>query len=275
MENKGKSPDTPDSKKKSIKGIASSKQAPLRTTNRKQLKSSNGQRNSTDQKHIREIEKHIKNEKVLKEKISFYEKIFSNVGAIIIIMNLDNYELLYLNNADERILGYKYNKYNYSAQKLIDAHHPEDQNLLIEMKEFFKANRNETYSAIYSIMGSDGKYRWVMNTSRLFDKSHKNPDTIVIGVIQDLTENLNYDKNLKNISKEKFRKINATQVGLISQRERQIVKLFANGFKSKEIAEKLDISFHTVNNHRKNILKKLNLKNLSALVNFAVENGLD
>ncbi len=275
MENKNKYPGSLYSKKKSDKDLPSSKKASVNSIGKKQTNVLPEPNKIIDQKHIREIEKYIKNEKVLKEKISFYEKIFSTVGAIILIMNFDNYELLYINNADERILGYKYNKKDYSAQKLIDAHHPEDQNLLAEMKEFFKVNRNNTFSAIYSIKDSDGKYRWVMNTSRLFNKNHNNPEMNVISVIQDLTGNLSYDKNLKNISKEKFRKINAQQVGLISQRERQIVKLFANGFKSKEIAEKLDISFHTVNNHRKNILKKLNLKNLAALVNFAVENGLD
>lgn len=275
MENKDKYPGNLNPKNKSNKDLPPSKKATQPTIGKKQTKALPEPNDLKDPKHIREIEKHIKNEKVLKEKISFYEKIFSNVGAIIIIMNLDNYELLYLNNADERILGYKYNKQNYSAQKLIDAHHPEDQNLLIEMKEFFRTNKKDSFSAIYSIKDSEGKYRWVMNTSRLFNNNHNSSDTIVIGVIQDLTDNLSYGKNLKNISKEKFRKINAQQVELISQRERQIVKLFANGFKSKEIAEKLDISFHTVNNHRKNILKKLNLKNLAALVNFAVENGLD
>ncbi|NLF43645.1 MAG: PAS domain-containing protein [Bacteroidales bacterium] len=275
MENKNKYPGSLYSKKKSDKDLPSSKKASVNSIGKKQTNVLPEPNKIIDKKHIREIEKYIKNEKVLKEKISFYEKIFSTVGAIILIMNFDNYELLYINNADERILGYKYNKKDYSAQKLIDAHHPEDQNLLAEMKEFFKVNRNNTFSAIYSIKDSDGKYRWVMNTSRLFNKNHNNPEMNVISVIQDLTGNLSYDKNLKNISKEKFRKINAQQVGLISQRERQIVKLFANGFKSKEIAEKLDISFHTVNNHRKNILKKLNLKNLAALVNFAVENGLD
>ncbi|MFW5759195.1 MAG: response regulator transcription factor, partial [Bacteroidota bacterium] len=48
-----------------------------------------------------------------------------------------------------------------------------------------------------------------------------------------------------------------------------------NGYKTREIADELGLSFHTVNNHRKNILRKLGFKNLAALVNFAVENGLD
>ena len=60
----------------------------------------------------------------------------------------------------------------------------------------------------------------------------------------------------------------------LSKREIEVVKCVAEGLTSTEIAERLFISEHTVNTHRKNILKKLGLKNSSELVNFANENQL-
>ncbi|MFN4892711.1 MAG: response regulator [Bacteroidota bacterium] len=60
----------------------------------------------------------------------------------------------------------------------------------------------------------------------------------------------------------------------LSQRELDVVKLIKEGLFSKEIAQKLDLSLKTVEVHRYNILKKLNLKNTAALVNFINSQGL-
>ena len=53
---------------------------------------------------------------------------------------------------------------------------------------------------------------------------------------------------------------------LLTDRERDIVRLVALGDTSEVIAEKLAISSETVKTHRKKILKKLNLKSTAALV---------
>lgn len=60
----------------------------------------------------------------------------------------------------------------------------------------------------------------------------------------------------------------------LSRRELDVVKLIREGMSSKEIALQLDISLKTVEVHRYNILKKLNLKNTAALVNFINVQGL-
>lgn len=60
----------------------------------------------------------------------------------------------------------------------------------------------------------------------------------------------------------------------LSSREIDIIQLIKEGLSSKEIAVKLDISLKTVEVHRYNILKKLNLKNTASLVNFINAQGL-
>jgi two-component system, NarL family, invasion response regulator UvrY len=54
----------------------------------------------------------------------------------------------------------------------------------------------------------------------------------------------------------------------LSLREIEIVTLIKNGFSSKEIATELNISVRTAEVHRHNVLKKLQLKNTAALINF-------
>lgn len=75
---------------------------------------------------------------------------------------------------------------------------------------------------------------------------------------------------IKNILSEQIINGDEQQGGLnsLSQREIEIINFIKKGFSSKEIAENLDISVKTVEVHRYNILKKLNLKNSAALVNY-------
>ena len=60
----------------------------------------------------------------------------------------------------------------------------------------------------------------------------------------------------------------------LSQREREVLKLIAEGYKNKEIAEDLCISLKTVEKHRANLMKKLDLHNAAVLTVYAVERGL-
>jgi two-component system response regulator NreC len=60
----------------------------------------------------------------------------------------------------------------------------------------------------------------------------------------------------------------------LTQREREVLKLIAEGYKNREIADYLYISVKTVEKHRANLMKKLDLHNASALTAFAMEKGL-
>jgi DNA-binding NarL/FixJ family response regulator len=74
---------------------------------------------------------------------------------------------------------------------------------------------------------------------------------------------------VKNIISEQIMDDGPSQgINSLSERELQIVKLIKEGFSSKEISSQLNISLKTVEVHRHNILKKLNLKNSAALVNY-------
>ena len=56
------------------------------------------------------------------------------------------------------------------------------------------------------------------------------------------------------------------QVAQFSARENQILSLIAEGYSSKEISDQLFISLHTVKTHRRNMLRKANVKNMVELV---------
>ena len=57
---------------------------------------------------------------------------------------------------------------------------------------------------------------------------------------------------------------------VLTMREREVLKLLAEGKRTKEIAAALYISPHTVRRHRSNIMEKLNIQNLADLVKYAI-----
>lgn len=61
---------------------------------------------------------------------------------------------------------------------------------------------------------------------------------------------------------------------VLSEREYQVLELIAKGLKTNQIADQLFLSVHTVNSHRKSILKKLNVKSPTELIVYAMETGL-
>ena len=60
----------------------------------------------------------------------------------------------------------------------------------------------------------------------------------------------------------------------LTPRERQTLKLIAEGYKNKEIANHLVVSLKTVEKHRANLMKKLNLHSATAVTTYAIKNGL-
>lgn len=60
----------------------------------------------------------------------------------------------------------------------------------------------------------------------------------------------------------------------LSEREIEIIKLISDGLTNKEIADRLYLSTHTINTHRKNIMGKLNIKNTAGIVIYAVKENI-
>ncbi|MFN9711164.1 MAG: response regulator [Bacteroidota bacterium] len=76
------------------------------------------------------------------------------------------------------------------------------------------------------------------------------------------------------LSEQAFDEESNSGINSLSNRELEIIKYIKDGLSSKEISTELNISLKTVEVHRHNILKKLNLKNSAALVNYINSAGL-
>ncbi len=67
---------------------------------------------------------------------------------------------------------------------------------------------------------------------------------------------------------------NAEKLSSLTERELEVLKGIAEGLTNKEIGQQLFISQRTVDTHRQNIMKKLDVKKVVGLIKFAIKNGL-
>ena len=89
--------------------------------------------------------------------------------------------------------------------------------------------------------------------------------------INDDTKNdlFNYICTVGDPDKEK-----AVGIDDLTTRELDVLGLICEGMRAREIAEKLFISIHTVESHRRNIMLKLNINNASRLLKYAIDHHL-
>lgn len=68
--------------------------------------------------------------------------------------------------------------------------------------------------------------------------------------------------------------VSPSGLGVLTDREREVLQLIAEGLSSKEIASMLGVSLKTVDSHRSNLMEKLDIHKVSGLVRFAIRTGL-
>ena len=88
-----------------------------------------------------------------------------------------------------------------------------------------------------------------------------------------------FDPSVSKKVMEKFTQVSGgksdfVNYGKLSDREKEVLRLVAEGGATKEVAEKLYISPKTVENHRANIMKKLNIRDRTGLTKYALRLGL-
>lgn len=88
-----------------------------------------------------------------------------------------------------------------------------------------------------------------------------------------------FGRNLSSIVYRSFKKKindlnNAHNIPVLTDRERQIIQELSDGMSFKEVGNKLFISPRTVENHKNNILEKLELKNTIELVKYAIKHKI-
>ncbi|WP_423129113.1 response regulator transcription factor [Gaoshiqia sp. Z1-71] len=108
-----------------------------------------------------------------------------------------------------------------------------------------------------------------------FTGKNSKPDLPYEYELNELSSALQIQKLIQVIRKSASKqKTSPVENGDLTIREKDVIRHIALGFFNKEIADRLNISIHTVISHRKNITEKLNIKSISGLTMYAIMNNL-
>lgn len=193
----------------------------------------------------------------------------------------------------DSILGYPKSQ-KITPEFLMALIHPEDKptaEFLAMKSSQYQTSSNgsklpyQTMTSInFRVRKFDGSYLMMINRSTGFKYNNGAPES-TLNILQDVSFIPEIDKVRSTVigdadSIEEHTKqvaglyVKENQLQHFTSREMEVLKLLANGMPSKEIAKELFISTHTVNNHRKNMLKRAGLKNSAELIRLALKNGL-
>lgn len=165
--------------------------------------------------------------------------------------------------------------------------HPDDREEMIDYQiehgQFIYSlppeERND-YQQIFQIRMLNVRQRYVNVTSRhqVIQKDKNGKAWMIMGVMDLSPDQTPIDNIKRTVINRKTGEIFTSAVipaeQQLTKREKEILILIRQGFLSKEIACKLHLSIYTVNNHRKNILARLNVNNIIEAINKAEKSGI-
>jgi DNA-binding CsgD family transcriptional regulator len=143
------------------------------------------------------------------------------------------------------------------------------------------------FSYNYRMLNAAGEYIKVLQRFSYISIGRQDPAG-VIGVVFDITHYKNDTSIVHTIERSSvfgnstenelvFKKIHpvlSRENSCLSKKEKEILRFIAQGLPSKHIADEMDVSTNTVNNHRRNMLAKTGCHSSSELITYAVRNGL-
>jgi len=185
----------------------------------------------------------------------------------------------------KEMLGYTPEEFTFELP--VNFFHPDDYDMvtrLIKATLMFATENNVTrdvcFFVTYRALHKNGSYLRVMRQSNIYENDENGKIISNLSMLSDISflstsNKVDWRFDAPGLDQEKFKKYVTKQyIDFFSERELDIIRQLKQGHSSKEIAEKLHISKHTVDTHRRKILAKSNCSNSVDLLNFCNQNGL-
>lgn len=212
----------------------------------------------------------------LQNKIAFYERVLECVPASIYITGIDR-SVCWCNHAYEEATGYTLDELKRMNSTLTGTFvHPDDLQVtddkIMHYRNFFGLQFGGIFRAKNRVTNL---YKWFMSWSGSFERDENGHLEKVICVDMDMTHQGEADQKLIHALKDSLQMRNKELAGSLTMREKEILKLICLGKNNREISERLFLSHHTIETHRKNIRRKLHARNPAELTLKARDFGLD
>lgn len=168
-----------------------------------------------------------------------------------------------------------------------DVVHPDDQHGFIyvyktAMKHLMKiapSKQLETRFAFdFRLLKPTGETVRVLQNSRVLQASATGKPILEVAMLTDITfwkQTTNMALSITEPNKKNKLWVYKHQKGMvnavsISKTELKVLRLFAQGLTNTEVSKELSVSLHTVNTHRKNLIRKTGFNKINELVNYSI-----
>lgn len=153
-------------------------------------------------------------------------------------------------------------------------YYEEDAEAIRKAVKMILAERSLEESLIFRFYKKNGELRWIYIHSKAI--IYKGDPNHFLSIGFDVTEKLVLNpKQLEIYAREIAQLKNHIKISRLTKTEKEIIKELALGLTTKQIAEIRNRSYETINNHKRNVFRKLEINKISELVAFAKETGLD
>jgi len=228
--------------------------------------------------------------KTLEYHIPLLESINVLQNSSIAIYDLYKMEHVYISAHYESIFGYNKSEFRDMKEHMLSVTHPGDIPVLFRSGNYFfelglslpltkrEMIKDFKYITDYRIRMKNGEYTRVLEQHRVLELDPLGNIWLVISIMDispdpDLATPCR-SKLINSRTGEYYNLPGSKKLQKLSSREKEILQMVSQGKASKQIADKLFISVHTVNTHRQRIIEKLNVTNTAAAIKYANELGL-
>lgn len=206
----------------------------------------------------------------IKPKIAALEELARVENRSISLYDINSKSFLLKTDRHMELLGYKNREIEVSRYHRMV--HPDDQPFLydseLQMYRYLEGRVDKMdYKLVYDyrVQATDGSYIRFLHQMAIFacDRDrHAWLMLVISDVLQQYPEELHPRRVLLNTKTQKVCLFDKEQE-LVTSREKEIIRLISQGLDSNQIADRLCISIHTVNNHRQNILAKTQTRHIA------------
>jgi len=195
-------------------------------------------------------------------------------GLLSIFNNEEAYNILLTANSGENVIKYIDTNPNQPIDIVIsDISMPDIDG--ITLNDYIKKARPEIKTLIVSMHTDTGMIDTLIKSDvDGYLSKNATQSELLLAVKTILSNDKYFSESVKQAYMNNvFNKGKDTMVTL-TKREKDVLKLIAEEYTTQEIADKLFLSKHTIESYRKNLISKLNVKNLAGLTKYAIKLGL-
>lgn len=199
-----------------------------------------------------------------------FESVINEIPCTVVLSRSKAIEIEYTNRRHMELTGYSLEEIRAECpQYLNDIIHPTSLKNIQQFLPEFYANQqsNQTMSFVQYVQ-VDGKADYTPLIT--FTKSPRKADDLVVRLVLRMQEFQKFSPEMEQVVRmDQFKLKHFKLFQQLTEREVEILKLLANGFNNPAIADLLFISRQTVETHRKNLKRKLDLNSFRDLMKYA------